>query len=95
MIGIVPQDIALYPTLNAWENLGSTAACTDFTAESPELDQRLAEQTRAHRCRQTKTVYLFGRHETPRVNLIAGVLHKPSILFSTNPPLAWMYTAAT
>jgi ABC-2 type transport system ATP-binding protein len=85
LIGIVPQEIALYPTLTARENLR-------FIGSMYELKGKLLEE-RISECltmmglekkgnRQIKT---FSGGMKRRVNLIAGILHRPKILFLDEP----------
>jgi ABC-2 type transport system ATP-binding protein len=85
VIGVVPQDIALYPTLSALENLHYIGSM--YGLGGKELRERVSEclaffglEKYAHR--QIKT-YSGGMKR--RVNLIAGILHRPRILFLDEP----------
>lgn len=85
MIGVVPQDIALYPTLTANENLRFFGNM--YGLKGNQLKKRIAEclhllglEEKANR--KVKT-YSGGMKR--RLNLIAGILHHPKILFLDEP----------
>ena len=85
MIGVVPQDIALYPTLTARENLLFIGSM--YGLKGKHLKERVNQclsvfglEKFGHRPIQT---YSGGMKR--RINLIAGILHKPSILFLDEP----------
>lgn len=85
IIGVVPQDIALYPTLTAKENLEFYGAM--YGVHGSELNdkieiwlQKLGLTGSANRLVQT---YSGGMKR--RVNLIASILHQPKILFLDEP----------
>ncbi len=85
IIGIVPQDIALYPTLTGRENLRFYGCM--YGVFGKELERKIEEwleklglQEAANRKLST---YSGGMKR--RVNLIAGVLHSPRILFLDEP----------
>lgn len=85
IIGVVPQEIALYPKLTAYENL-------KFFGNMYGLSGKLLKE------RIIKSVSDFGLEKKlhlkvstfsggmkRRINLIAGILHKPKILFLDEP----------
>lgn len=85
IIGIVPQDIALYPTLTARENLefyGSMYGLKgkDLKNKIEHWLQKLGLTDAAKR-----QVSTFSGGMKRRVNLIAGVIHQPKILFLDEP----------
>ena len=85
IIGLVPQEIALYPTLTAWENLQFIGNM--YGLKGPALRQRIEEcldmlGLLKFAGRMMKT-YSGGMKR--RINLIAGILHKPLILFLDEP----------
>jgi len=85
IIGIVPQDIALYPTLTALENLefyGSMYGLKgkDLKNKIEHWLQKLGLTDAAKR-----QVSTFSGGMKRRVNLIAGVIHQPKILFLDEP----------
>jgi len=88
LIGVVPQDIALYPTLTAVENLKIFGGIYGIRKNELKLriDNLLAyfglEQNKN---RQIKT-YSGGMKR--RINLIAGLLHRPKVLFLDEPTVA-------
>jgi len=84
-IGVIPQEYALYPTLTAYENLMyfgamyglSTVDLKKIVIESLE---QLGLEKFAH-----KKINTFSGGMKRRVNLIAGILHQPEILFLDEP----------
>lgn len=85
IIGVVPQEIALYPTLTAFENLR-------FFGNMYGLSGRVLEE-RIENCllnfgleqKMHRKVRTFSGGMKRRVNLIAGILHKPRILILDEP----------
>ena len=85
LIGVVPQEIALYPELTADENLRFFGGM--YCLSSQELDERIDAYLKdfgiaSHR--KKKTGYLSGGMKR-QVNLIAALLHKPALLFLDEP----------
>lgn len=85
IIGIVPQDIALYPTLTARENLDFFGHM--YGLKGNELKDRreswLQKLGLAESANRKIGNYSGGMKR--RVNLIAGLLHQPEILFLDEP----------
>ncbi|MDR2621458.1 MAG: ABC transporter ATP-binding protein [Dysgonamonadaceae bacterium] len=84
-IGVVPQDIALYPSLSAYENLKIFGGI--FGLKKKALENRINELLsffglEQHKQRRIET-YSGGMKR--RINLIAGLLHNPEILFLDEP----------
>ena len=85
MMGVVPQEYALYPTLTARENLhyfGSMyglkgALLKNKVTESLDLLGLLKFAD--------KRIETFSGGMKRRINLIAGILHQPKILFLDEP----------
>lgn len=84
-IGVVPQEYALYPTLSAYENLLFLGSM--YGLKGKELKQKinyylayLGLEDFAH-----KKIETFSGGMKRRVNLIAGILHQPAILFLDEP----------
>jgi len=85
IIGVVPQEYALYPTLTAYENLmyfGSlyNVSKADLKAKIPEFLIHLGLENFMH-----KKIQTFSGGMKRRVNLIAGILHNPKVLFLDEP----------
>jgi ABC-2 type transport system ATP-binding protein len=84
-IGLVPQEIALYPHLTVGENLqvfgrlsGMNAAVTkaamEWASEAASLTDRLADR-----------VDILSGGWKRRVNIAAGILHRPALLILDEP----------
>ena len=85
MVGIVPQEYALYPSLTAFENL--TYFGSMYGLKGTVLKNKLKEQLKilglldfAHR-----PVKTFSGGMKRRLNLISGILHDPKVLFLDEP----------
>ncbi|MFL5764239.1 MAG: ABC transporter ATP-binding protein [Bacteroidia bacterium] len=85
MIGVVPQDIALYPTLTGRENLKFYGAMYGLSGKTLNdkieiwLDNFGLEEA------ADKKISTYSGGMKRRVNLIAGILHDPQILFLDEP----------
>lgn len=85
LMGVVPQEYALYPTLTARENLLYFGSM--YGLKGKELKSKV-EQTLDHLGLlkfADKKVETFSGGMKRRVNLIAGILHNPLILFLDEP----------
>ena len=85
IIGVVPQEYALYPTLTAKENLMYFGSMYGIRAKelSVKVDEALdylGLLKFSH-----KKIDTFSGGMKRRVNLIAGILHSPKILFLDEP----------
>lgn len=85
MIGIVPQDIALYPTLTARENLAFYGSMYGLYGKDlkDKIEGWLKKLGLTDASNRRVSTYSGGMKR--RVNLIAGVLHSPAILFLDEP----------
>ena len=85
MIGIVPQDIALYPTLSARENLAFYGSMYGLHGKDlkDKIEIWLQKLGLIDASKRQVSTYSGGMKR--RVNLIAGVLHNPKILFLDEP----------
>lgn len=84
-IGLVPQDLALYPTLSAWDNLlffGSIYGLRG-KALNARVQWALDLVGLADRARDAIQTYSGGMKR--RINIAAGLLHKPEVLFLDEP----------
>lgn len=85
IIGVVPQDIALYPTLTAKENLEFYGAMYGLSGK--DLKDKIAMwlQKLGLTAAANKRIENFSGGMKRRINLIAGILHQPKILFLDEP----------
>jgi ABC-2 type transport system ATP-binding protein len=85
IIGIVPQDIALYPTLTARENLQFYGSM--YGLQGADLRDKIEVWLNKLGLKDAakRKIATFSGGMKRRVNLIAGVLHQPKILFLDEP----------
>jgi ABC-2 type transport system ATP-binding protein len=85
LIGVVPQDIALYEELSAMENLMFWGRMYGMGGDL--LKQRVAEVLEevglADKAKQRVRTYSGGMKR--RINIAVGLLHKPRLLFMDEP----------
>jgi ABC-2 type transport system ATP-binding protein len=84
-LGLVPQELALYPTLSARQNLVFFGRI--YGLKGKDLSQRVDEVLKmiglAKRADEAIKNYSGGMKR--RVNIGAGLLHKPDVLFLDEP----------
>lgn len=85
MIGVVPQEIALYPSLTARENL--TYFGRLYGLGGKQLRQRISEclELVALEKSADRRISTFSGGMKRRANLIAGLIHQPQILYLDEP----------
>lgn len=85
MIGVVPQEIALYPKLTAYENLIFLGHM--YGIETGELKKRIAYNLEILGLSENKDQQIasFSGGMKRRMNLIAGLLHHPQLLILDEP----------
>lgn len=85
LMGIVPQDIALYPTLSARENLAFWGALYGLSGN--ELHRRIDEalETVGLTDRQKDRIETFSGGMKRRINIAASLLHQPRLLIMDEP----------
>lgn len=85
IIGVVPQDIALYPMLTARENLSFYGHMYGLSGKP--LKDKIELWLNNFGLREAANNYLstYSGGMKRRVNLIAGLLHDPKILFLDEP----------
>jgi ABC-2 type transport system ATP-binding protein len=85
IIGVVPQDVALYPTLTALENLRFFGNM--YGLRGKELEDRIFNKLQIFGLEKVarKRISKYSGGMKRRVNLIAGLLHEPKILFLDEP----------
>jgi len=85
LIGVVPQDIALYPTLSARDNLGFFGEM--YGLKGRDLKERVATVidyvAMGERAKDAIKTYSGGMKR--RINLAAGLVHSPKLLFLDEP----------
>lgn len=85
LIGVVPQDIAVYDKLSARENLHFFGSCYGLKGSE------LKDKTEAYLERfglaknASRLVKTFSGGMKRRVNLIAAIMHEPKLLFLDEP----------
>lgn len=85
IIGVVPQEYALYPTLTAKENLLYFGSM--YGLKGDNLNQKVTESLDFLGLLKfaDKRIETFSGGMKRRVNLIAGILHNPKVLFLDEP----------
>ncbi|MBW1657500.1 ATP-binding cassette domain-containing protein [Flavobacterium quisquiliarum] len=85
IIGVVPQEYALYPTLTARENLLYFGSM--YGLKGNDLKDKVIETLDLLGLLKfaDKQVQTFSGGMKRRVNLIAGILHNPKVLFLDEP----------
>jgi ABC-2 type transport system ATP-binding protein len=85
LIGLVPQDIALYPELTARENLSFFARLHGLRGEWLKEGIRKALSAAGLSTRAHQKVSTFSGGMKRRLNLAAGMVHSPRFLFLDEP----------
>jgi len=84
-LGLVPQELALYPTLTARDNLSFFGRI--YGLRGKELKERVQSMLKmvqlAERADEAIETYSGGMKR--RINIAAGLLHKPDALFLDEP----------
>jgi ABC-2 type transport system ATP-binding protein len=85
IIGVVPQEYALYPTLTARENLHYFGSM--YGLKGADLKDKVIETLDLLGLLRfaDKRIETFSGGMKRRVNLIAGILHHPKVLFLDEP----------
>ena len=84
-IGLVPQDLALYPTLSARQNLRFWGRI--YGLRGKLLQERVEEMLQMVGLTEKgdKAIETYSGGMKRRINIAAGLLHKPDILFLDEP----------
>lgn len=85
LLGVVPQEIALYPTLSAYRNLEFFGRMYNMSGES--LRRRIDEvlELIGLADRKNDKVETFSGGMKRRVNIGVGLLHKPQLVYMDEP----------
>ncbi len=85
LLGVVPQEIALYPTLNARQNLEFFGKM--YGLGGKELAQRIDAMLEFVELsdRQADRVETYSGGMKRRINIAAGLLHDPQVLYMDEP----------
>ena len=85
LLGVVPQEIALYPTLSARQNLDFFGKM--YGMGGAQLSQRIDETLDFVdlKERQHDKVETFSGGMKRRVNIAIGLMHKPQLLYMDEP----------
>lgn len=85
VVGLVPQDLALYHTLTGYENLAFFGSLYDLHGD--RLKQRIAAVLEVVQLQEwaQKPVRTYSGGMKRRLNLAVGLLHEPKILFLDEP----------
>lgn len=85
IVGVVPQDIALYPTLSGYENLMYIGRM--YGLKGPELKSRVHSYLDLFDFgdKRNELVSNYSGGMKRKINLIGGILHKPSLLLLDEP----------
>ena len=84
-IGVVPQEIALYDSLSARQNLEFWGRLYDMRGQelTQRIDEVLDQVGLADRAKDKVKTFSGGMKR--RINIAAGLLHKPQLLFVDEP----------
>jgi ABC-2 type transport system ATP-binding protein len=85
IVGVVPQDIALYPTLTGRENLNFYGSMYGLSGKKLKDKIELWLNNFGLTAAANRRVSTYSGGMKRRVNLIAGILHDPKILFLDEP----------
>jgi len=85
VIGVVPQEIALYPKLTAWENLMFLGHM--YGLGGSDLKEKVKENLTilGLEANMHQKIISYSGGMKRRVNLIAGLLHNPQLLILDEP----------
>jgi len=85
LIGIVPQDLAIYPTLSAIDNLAFFGSMYGLRGKmlKDRIHEALEIVALTDKARQPTGTFSGGMKR--RVNIAAGLLHHPRLLFLDEP----------
>jgi linearmycin/streptolysin S transport system ATP-binding protein len=85
LLGVVPQEIALYPTLSSRQNLEFFGRM--YGLKGKELNQRIDAMLEFFELtdRQNDRIETFSGGMKRRINIAAGLLHDPQVIYMDEP----------
>jgi ABC-2 type transport system ATP-binding protein len=85
LIGVVPQDIALYEDLTARENLAFWGQMYNLSGKAlhTRIEEVLVQVGLSERAKDRVKTFSGGMKR--RINIAAGLLHRPKLLFMDEP----------
>jgi len=84
-IGVVPQDIALYPSLSARENLRFWGQMYGMSGKPLRTRIDAVLETVGLRDRADERVEVYSGGMKRRINIAVGLLHRPQVVFMDEP----------
>lgn len=84
-LGIVPQELAIYPSLTARENLDAFARMQGLSAADAEAQVRWGLKVTALDDRANEPVKSFSGGMKRRLNIACGVIHRPRVVLLDEP----------
>src|SRR5450830_1318802 len=84
-LGIVPQELAIYPSLTARENLEAFGRLQGLSAADVGTQVKWALATTALEDRADEPVKRFSGGMKRRLNIACGVLHRPRVVLLDEP----------
>ena len=84
-LGIVPQDIALYPLLTARENLNAFGSMHGLSGVQLKKQTEWALQWTGLADRAREPIKRFSGGMKRRLNIVCGVLHEPEVILLDEP----------
>ena len=85
VLGVIPQDIALYPTLTARENLKFWGRMYDLTAQETRARTEEVLKIVGLSDRANELIQTYSGGMKRRINIAAGLLHNPKVLLMDEP----------
>ncbi len=85
ILGVIPQEIALYPTLSARENLHFWGRMYDLSAAEAKKNTEEILEIVGLKDRANDLIETYSGGMKRRINIAAGMLHRPKVLLMDEP----------